>query len=501
LFLTRPAFQRLLRDAEAGAFHAVVFYDLDRFGRNARQTMLALNTLADLNVTIWDYSTGQAVDLDTFEGEIMTFMKARFAQQYRDQVRKHTRDAMRRKAEQGYVTGGKVFGYDNVRVAKGQTTREPNEAEAAVVRDIYTRFATGEGLRTIALALNRQGALSPRAQQGRPNGWSASSVKAVLERPIYRGTLVFGRTVSADARALKKMYPHSTREQGQIPTPEETWIRREVLALRIIPADLAARVDARRESWRQRTVASKVNGRLKQRAHGKYLLSGGMLVCPTCHGHFEAFKSPWNTGVYVCSTRRRKPGTCTNSLALPIADTDEAVLDIVEGEVLGTRFIEELLALVDRGAVDDTARLTADRDRLRGEVDRLVGSIASGVAPDTVAPAIRERETEIGKLDARLRTPRPTPPNIDTLRAALEQRAEQWRVDLRREPQIARLLLRRLVGPLVLFEPKPTRVQWEAPAKPGLLEGLAPIQHVASPTGHLDLYFEFALAGKTCLAA
>jgi hypothetical protein len=41
------------------------------------------------------------------------------------------------------------LGYDNVRVAKGQTSRVINEAEAAVVRDIYTRFANGEGLRTM----------------------------------------------------------------------------------------------------------------------------------------------------------------------------------------------------------------------------------------------------------------------------------------------------------------------------------------------------------------
>ena len=44
---------------------------------------------------------------------------------------------MRRKAEQGFVTGGKLFGYDNVRVGKGQTTRVVNEAEAAVIREIY----------------------------------------------------------------------------------------------------------------------------------------------------------------------------------------------------------------------------------------------------------------------------------------------------------------------------------------------------------------------------
>ena len=481
LFANRAEFQRMMRDAAAGAFEAVVFYDLDRFGRNARQTMQALNTLADLGVTIWDYSTGHAVDLDSFEGEMMTFMRARFAQQYRDQVRKHTRDAMRQKAEQGYVTGGKVFGYDNVRVAKGQTTRVISEAEAAVVRDIYARFANGQGLRSIALVLNSSRAPSPRAQQGRPHGWSASSVREVLMRPLYRGELVWGRTVSAYGRELGKH--RGKREAGQIPRPEDTWIRRDLPEQRIINTDLAARVDARREEWRRRTVAS--NGRHKpQHAHGRFLLSGGLLLCPTCGGHFEAVSAPWKgaTPVYVCATRRRKPGVCTNTLALPIAETDDAVLDMVEGEALGTRFIEELLALVDTGEVDHTAQLTAERDRLHAEVQNLVGSIAAGVPADTVAPAIKERQREIATVDTTLRQPRPVPPKIDELRLALEQRAAEWRVTLRAERAVARLLLRRLIGPLTLWDAASADA-WTTSLTPALLEGLAPVQLLASPPG------------------
>ncbi len=124
--------------------------------------MEALYTLADLDVSIWDYSTGQELDLDSLEGEMSAFMKTRFAQQYRDQVRKHTRDSHRRKAEQGFVTGGRVFGYDNHRQAKGETIRVINETEASVIRDIFTRYAAGDGAYTIAGALNRMGALSPR---------------------------------------------------------------------------------------------------------------------------------------------------------------------------------------------------------------------------------------------------------------------------------------------------------------------------------------------------
>jgi len=145
-FLTRPAFQRLMRDAEAGAFQAIVFYDLDRFGRNSRHTMAALYALVeDLGITIWDFTTGQQIELDSMAGRVTTVLRAEVAQEEREKARKRTRDAMHGKAQQGYVTGGKLFGYDNARVGKGQTTRQVNEAEAAVVRDIYERSQRATG--------------------------------------------------------------------------------------------------------------------------------------------------------------------------------------------------------------------------------------------------------------------------------------------------------------------------------------------------------------------
>lgn len=251
------------------------------------------------------------------------------------------------------------------------------------MREIYARFADGQGARSIALALNRQGVPSPRAQQERPSGWSASTIRAVLERPLYRGEIVYGRSAKAYGRELRRVNRDTTREKGQVRSEETTWIRRPAEDLRIIDADLAARVDARRTDRRARYMASLANaGRVPERAHGKYLLSGGMLLCPTCGGH-EARKWQWkgNPGeIYICATRRRKPGICKNTLALPVEETDETVLWIIEGEILGTRYINELLAMLD-DTVEESVRLRTERDRLRVEIDRLVNSIAAGVRP------------------------------------------------------------------------------------------------------------------------
>ena len=83
-----------------------------------------------------------------------------------------------------------------------------------------------------------------------------------------------------------------------------------------------------------------------------------------------------------------------------------------------------------------------------------------------------------------LRAPQPVRPDLDKLRMALEQRAETWKAQLRAEPTVARLLLRRLVGPLTLWEESETGTEdlrWEAEPTAALLEGL--VHHVASPRG------------------
>lgn len=487
LFADRPDFQRMMHDAERGAFEALVIFDLDRYGRDGRRTMETLHQLADYGVGVWDYSTGVKVDLDTFEGRVMTTLRAEVAQDYREKIRKHTRAALVSKAEEGLVAGGKVFGYDNVRLSKGKTVRVINDVEAKVVREIYERFAAQEGARSIAAALNAAGVPKPRAQQDRVDGWSVSTIRAVLARPLYRGEIIYGKTAKAYGRELPRER-RSKRDHGQVRRPEEKWIRLDAPELRIVDPHLAERVDEIRADRKKRHKDK--TSHLPRDTHGKYLLSGGMLICAECGGHFEALKSPWSTpeegdGVYVCSTRRRKPGVCSSKLALPIRESDDVVLSVIEGEVLGTRYIEELLALVEQAPPDETSQLEADRDRLRAEIDNMVRSIAAGVPPQSLAPVIREKEKAIANIEAKLRVPAPVRPNVEQLRAALEQRAETWRQDLRKEPKMARALLRRLIGPLEMKDigPKPDFiVELEAKTKPeGMLVGL--VQDVASPTG------------------
>jgi Recombinase len=70
---------------------------------------------------------------------------------------------------------------------------------------VCDRLASGEGARSIAGALNRQQIPSPRAQQGRPSGWSASTVRAVLERPLRAALTQRAEAWKADLRDEPKV--------------------------------------------------------------------------------------------------------------------------------------------------------------------------------------------------------------------------------------------------------------------------------------------------------
>lgn len=178
-----------------------------------------------------------------------------FAAEFRRAIAAKTQEAMLRRAQHGHVTGGKVFGYDNVRM-DGHVERTITPAEANVVRDIYQRYADGEGFKAIAHALNAAKVTAPRPQRGRPAGWEPSTVRAVLRRDLYRGVMVYNKS--------KKRLPDGSRKGRQQRRPESEWIRHDKPELRIVDPlvveAVEARLDGRRHAY-LRTTTGKLLGR------------------------------------------------------------------------------------------------------------------------------------------------------------------------------------------------------------------------------------------------
>src|SRR5689334_17919347 len=176
-FANRPGFLRLMNALKPRApFQVLIMSEESRLGRESIEVSYALKQLVQAGVRVFLYLEDRERTLDSPIDKVMLSLTTFADELEREKARQRTYDAMARKARAGHVTGGRVFGYDNVSV-NSHVERRINETEAAIVRQIFALCASGHGLKRIAIGLNDAGAVSPRSQQGRPRGWAPSTIR------------------------------------------------------------------------------------------------------------------------------------------------------------------------------------------------------------------------------------------------------------------------------------------------------------------------------------
>jgi site-specific DNA recombinase len=228
----RPGLARLLnalKPKPKPPFQVLIMSEESRLGRESIEVAHALKTFAQAGVRVFLYLEDRERTLDSPTEKLLMNVAAFADELERERARQRTYDAMARKARALHVTGGRVYGYENVDVAgpdgrRLHVVRRVNEEQAAVVRRIFTLCAEGQGFTRIAKALNEDGVTPPR----RASGWAPTAVREILLRTLYRGEVVWNRQRKRDRWGVKKY----------LDRPEAEWLRIEAPALRIVAEDL-----------------------------------------------------------------------------------------------------------------------------------------------------------------------------------------------------------------------------------------------------------------------
>jgi hypothetical protein len=221
----------------------------------------------------------------------------------------------------------------------------------------------------------------------------------------------------------------------------------------VLPRALVARVDAKLAEQAASATPTE-HRRSPHKAAYRYLLSG-LITCAECGDTFEArYGSGASTrkrsAVYTCASRRRSPGSCSSRLELPLHEMDDAVLASLEELIFSRSLIDDLLACVD-DAPASTDMLRAEQDRLRSEIARVVDAVAAGhLRSEDAGAKIAELRSKIEEATRNLQRQATTTTTRAKLRSALERRCTEWKSVLRSSPQVARSLIRRLIGPITL---------------------------------------------------
>ena len=469
-FERRPGLQALLGSLDPAPFGALIVSESSRLGRDTIRTLATIQRITDASVKIFSYLDGREISLNDEMDEVQAFIGSWASSAERRKAAARVKDTLLKRAQDGYVAGGKVFGYTNVCAACGTPTaprrtcecnapvrRVVNEHEAAVVQRIFEMAAEGLGFVRIAKTLTASLTISPR------NGWTASGVREVLQRDLYRAVSVYGRR-----RHTKKQ---GTKIRRKVDPSE--WLRREVPELRIVSEELWA--TARAKLAENSAQFLRQNGKIvgqRENHPGKYrYLLSGFLACGVCSGNLVASsRGRKNTRAYVCITHRFS-GSCENGTAVPMDRLHATVIAALQDTFSADNFERFHRAR----AADEQARSKREAERqsiiaalpkLAADEQRIVRRIAT-VEDDSLVAALKEQwqgfkaereraEARLAEIEGEERDLREQAEAIETFR----QRWNDWRGALTAEPVLARQLLRKiLVGP-VLVIPK-GRGAWE----------------------------------------
>src|SRR5712691_11147166 len=416
-FRRRPGLTRLRNTLRPRPpFQVLIMSEESRLGREQIQTAYIIKQILDAGVRIFYYLDDRERTLDSATDKLFPSITSFASETERKLGQQRTHDALLRLARGGYVTGGKVYGYDNVRAStpgpSGGTHRPParrviHPAQAAVVHRIFEWSADGWGITRIAKQLNAEGISPPR---GGEHGWAPTAIREILYNELYRGRVLWNRTRKAHRRGTKTQETRPPSDVVDVELPE----------CRIVSDELweaaHAALDRRASVFVPQVRAMSEAEPIPQLTPPSPYLLSGLARCVWCGGPIIAMSRHHGRRrgyFYGCAHNwKRGPAICPNNLHLPQAVLDEAVLDAMN-HALDAELVEAAVAQAF-ARLTETAAETADRrPMLEGEIaearcreQRLAEAISRGTpghaAPEALLSALRVEETRRKRLEAQL---------------------------------------------------------------------------------------------------
>lgn len=190
----RPGFAKLVADAVAGKFDAIVAWDRARLSRqDAYEYAASILPLRNAGIIVESVVDGLE-DWESMSGRVVGLVGQEAKHEYAVAVARDSTRTITAKAEQldGIPGFARAYGYSRVVELVGRrrrSTLEIVESEAAVVRRLFDFYATpGGSISRAVMMLNRDGIKPTRGR-----AWCHSAVHRMLTNPLYIGRVVWGR--------------------------------------------------------------------------------------------------------------------------------------------------------------------------------------------------------------------------------------------------------------------------------------------------------------------
>lgn len=358
----RPNFQRMMKDASLRQFDVVLAWKSNRMGRNMLQAMMNEEQLRSNGIrTIY---AEEDFD-DTAAGRFALRNMMNVNQFYSENMAEDISRGLMDNASKCMSNGSLPLGY---KTGKDQKV-VLDEAEAAIVQEIFTRVSCYEPFIDIARDLNRRGIKTKKGAE-----WGRSSFHTICRNERYRGIYIY----------------RDIRVEGGMP--------------RIVSDELFYKV--------QEVLKVKKNpqGRRKRSGYEEYLLTG-KLYCGHCGSTMTGIAGTSKTGAmhyyYTCQ-KRRTDHSCDKK-AVRRDQIEKAVAIAIQQQLLTDENIQMMAdeTMAYNARTEIKYRLQSLQQQLYSNetsTANIMKAIEMGIITDTTKARLLALEQEHGQLLAKIDT-------------------------------------------------------------------------------------------------
>ena len=418
----RPQFQAMLDAVHGRSFDIVLFEHVDRLGRDLERASNFYKAATFADIELHQLGKGKLGLLDI---GIMSTM----AQMFLEDLALKTRRGLRGKFERGQSAGGKSYGYAP-RIGQDGLAQKGHFAidadEAAIVRRIFTEYASGVSPLKIAAQLNAEGILSPAANTKRVTSghWKQNTINGNPTRGtgILNNELYIGRRIWNRLRYSK--HPDTGKRVSRL-NPVEDWEVQVAPDLRIIDQDLWDAVKALQTEHKKVRSAKPATDKKglsvgQSFRRRKYLLSG-LMSCGQCGGNLTVAGSGTARRYYCANAKEKGASVCTGMRGLKEADAATSILSglktgLMQDEAYAD-FREKFLART-RSREEERGKMlklhNQNIHQLENKIANIVRSVEDGDAPTSLNKRLKELESDLESAFVKRRAITPEPITLPT---------------------------------------------------------------------------------------
>ena len=312
----RPAFNRLLKDAEEGKFNIILCKTQSRFTRELEMVEKYIHYLFPL----WGIrfiSIVDNADTDVKGNKKSRQINGLINEWYLEDMSENIKAVLTNRRANGFFIGAFApFGYKKDPALKGHLIID--EPAAKVVRRIFNLYLSGIGCTSIARILNKDGVLSP-AEYKTANGFDYKSSHYPKSKPLWRYYMV-NSIVSNEVYIgnLVQNKAHSISYKTKIikPTNKSEWIRVENTHEPIIDKETWYKVQAMKS---ERAVVCHTETPKKVNVFSK------IVYCCNCGGTLKLTKTKTSVGL-ICGTHYYDRDRCIEGIRVTYKRLYDVVL-------------------------------------------------------------------------------------------------------------------------------------------------------------------------------